>query len=43
MSISNKQRLDKEAIYKEANSDVRSVCSGRFYNRAKKMYEECKN
>lgn len=43
MSISNKQRLDKEALYKEANSDVRSVCSGRFYNRAKKKYEECKN
>lgn len=43
MSISNKQRLDKEAIYKDANSDVRSVCSGRFYNRAKKVYEECKN
>lgn len=41
--MNEKQRLDKEAIYKEANSDVRSVCSGRFYNRAKKVYEECKN
>lgn len=43
MSISNKKRLDKEAIYKDANSDVRSVCSGLFYNRAKKAYEQCKN
>ena len=41
--MNEKQREAKEAIYKEANSDVRSVCSGRFYNRAKKVYEECKN
>lgn len=38
-----KQRDAKEAVYREANFDVRSVCNGQFYKKNSKTYEQCKN
>lgn len=38
-----KQREAKEAVYREANLDVRSVCNGQFYKKNSKAYEQCKN
>lgn len=38
-----KQREAKEAVYREANLDVRSVCNGQFYKKSSKTYEQCKN
>lgn len=41
--MNEKQRAAKEAVYKSQNEDVKSVCSGQFYNRGSKSYEQCKN
>lgn len=38
-----KQRDAKEAVYREANLDVRSVCNGQFYKKNSKTYEQCRN
>lgn len=38
-----KQRDAKEAVYREANLDVRSVCNGQFYKKKSRTYEQCKN
>lgn len=38
-----KQREAKEAVYREANLDVRSVCNGQFYKKKSRTYEQCKN
>lgn len=38
-----KQREAKEAVYREANLDIRSVCRGQFYKKSSKTYEQCKN
>lgn len=41
--MNEKLREAKEAKYREANLDVRSVCSGQFCKRNDKTYEQCKN
>lgn len=41
--MNTKQREAKEAIYRESNINVRSVCSGQFYKKSSKSYEQCKN
>lgn len=41
--MNEKLREAKEAKYREANLDVRSVCSGQFYKKNDKTYEQCKN
>lgn len=38
-----KLRAAKEAVYEEANKDVRSVCSGQFFIKNRNTYEKCKN
>ena len=38
-----KQRAAKEAMYEAQNKDVKSVCSGQFYKKNSKSYEQCKN
>lgn len=38
-----KQRAAKEAVYEEANKDITSVCSGRFFIKNRNTYEECKH
>lgn len=43
MKSNNKQRAAKEAIYEKDNKDFKSVCSGRFYKKNSKTYEQCKN
>lgn len=43
MKLNNKQREAKEAIYEKDNRNINSVCSGRFYKKSMKTYEECKN
>ena len=43
MPVNEKQRAAKEAIYEAQNKDIKSVCSGRFYKKSSKTYEQCKN
>lgn len=42
MSVSKKQRTAKEAVYEAINKDVKSVCSGQFYIKNRKVSEACK-
>lgn len=41
--MNEKQRAAKEAMYEAQNKDVKSVCSGQFYKKGSKSYEQCKN
>lgn len=43
MKSNDKQRAAKEAIYEKDNKELNSVCSGRFYKKSSKTYEDCKN
>lgn len=42
MSVSKKQRTAKEAVYEAINKDIKSVCSGQFYIKNRKVSETCK-
>lgn len=39
--MNEKLRAAKEAIYEAQNKDVKSVCSGQFYKKGSKSYEQC--
>lgn len=41
--MNEKQRAAKESIYEAQNNDIKSVCSGQFYKKSSKSYEQCKN
>ena len=43
MPVNGKQRAAKEAMYEAQNKDIKSVCSGQFYKKGSKSYEQCKN